>query len=132
MKFIKLTDLLTQAALLLTSLVLVCFEREQQTAFFLFYYILGGWQLISFMIQLFIGGKSWYHKKYRNLYGKTVLWTLAGILVALLLSSTGFPLLVFYLMAMLYVTPLYAIGYLLICIREFQTIQRKELIHLKN
>ncbi len=132
MKFMKQTDLLTQATLLLTSLVLLCFEQERQNAFVLFYFILGGWQLLSFIIQLFFSGESWYHKKYRNRYGKTVAWTLAGILGTTLLSITQLPFLMYYLIAMLFVTPVYALGYLMICYRELQTIQRKELIHLKN
>ena len=132
MKFFKQTDLLTQATLILTGLVLLCVEQERQHVFVLFYLILGGWQLFSFLIQLLFSGESWYHKKYRNRYGKTVAWTLAGIPGAALLSITQWPVLFFYLFAMLFVTPVYALGYLVICYRELQTIQRKELIHLKN
>lgn len=132
MKYFKLTDLLTQATLILTSLVLLCFDQERHNAFVLFYFILGGWQLLSFLLQLFYAGESWYHRKYRVLYGKAIAWTFAGIVISLFLMIIEAPLLLFYLMAISYISPLYALGYLILSFREMQTMQRKELIHLKN
>lgn len=132
MKYFKLTDLLTQATLMMTTLVLLCFDQVWENAFVLFYYILGGWQFLSFTVHQFAIGESWYHRKYRLLYGRTIGLTFAGCIVSLLLGFFQVPFLFYYLWAALFITPLYALGYLIISYRELQTIQRKELIHLKN
>jgi hypothetical protein len=132
MKYFKLTDLLTQATLILTSLVLLCFDQAQENAFMLFYFILGGWQFLSFTIHQFAIRESWYHRKHRLIYGRTIGLTFAGFIFSFLLSFSQVPFLFYYLWAALFITPLYALGYLIISYREIQTIQRKELIHLKN
>jgi hypothetical protein len=132
MKFLKLTDLFTQAVLMLTCLVIVFTTGEAETAFILFYFVLGGWQLLSYLIHFLFYEESWYHKKTRNLYGKTLLCTVAGLIASLFLSATREPFLLYFLYALLFITPLYAIGYFIIVYRELQTIQRKAFIHLKN
>jgi hypothetical protein len=132
MKYFKLTDLLTQATLMLTTLVLLCFDQVWENAFVLFYFILGGWQFLSFTIHQFAIGESWYHRKHRLLYGRTIGLTFAGCIVSLLLIFFQVPFFFYYLWASLFITPLYALGYLIISYRELQTIYRKELIHLKN
>jgi len=132
MKYIKLTDLLTQATLMLTSLLLLCLDQERQNVFVLFYFILGGWQFLSFTAHQFAAGESWYHRKHRLIYGKTIGLTFAGFTGLLLLTFIQVPFLFYYLWAVMFITPLYALGYLIISYRELQTIQRKELIHLKN
>ncbi len=132
MKFYKLADLLIQVALALTSLLLLLLDDWSGKAFLLFYFILGGWQLLSFTLHQFASGQSWYHQKHRLIYGKTIAWTITGLIGALLLSYLQVPLLLYYMWLVLLITPLYAIGYLIISYRELQTIQRKELIHLKN
>lgn len=128
MKYIKLTDLLTQCILMLLVLTLLLTGTDTGTIFQLFYFVLGGWQLTSFLIQLCITRDSWYLQRQRSLYGKTVAWTIAGAL----LVFTGFPLGLLYLWGLIFITPLYAIWYLLISVREMQVIRMKELIHLKN
>jgi hypothetical protein len=132
MKYFKLTDLLTQATLMLTTLVLLCFDQVWENAFVLFYFILGGWQFLSFTIHQFAIGESWYHRKHRLLYGRTIGLTFAGCIVSLLLIFFQVPFFFYYLWASLFITPFYALGYLIISYRELQTIHRKELIHLKN
>ncbi len=132
MKYFKLTDLLTQATLMLTSLLLLCFDQVRENAFVLFYFILGGWQFLSFTIHQFAMGESWYHRKHRLLYGKTIGLTFAGFIGLLLLTFFQVTFLFYFLWAVLFITPVYALGYLIISYRELQTIQRKELIHLKN
>ena len=128
MKYIKLTDLLTQSFLILLVLTLLLSGTDSGTIFQLFYFVLGGWQLASFLIQLCITRESWYLQRQRVLYGKTVAWTVAGAL----LICTGFPFALLYLWAILFITPLYAIWYLIISFRELQAMRMKELIHLKN
>jgi hypothetical protein len=132
MKYLKLTDLLTQATLLLTSLLLVIMDREGSVAFVLFYFVLGGWQLLSYLIHLFFADESWYHKKNRKRYGKTLAWTVGTFIASLLLSATQWPFIFYFMYALLVISPLYAIGYFIIVYRELQTIQRKAFIHLKN
>lgn len=129
MKFLKQTDLLTQASLFLASLVLFCFDNERKVAFTIFYGILAAWQLLSFLIHLFFSGKSWYHKKYRSLYGETGL----ALLVLLLGGASLFPFAAFYFTLLFFAAiPVYVSWYLVIATRELLTIRRKELIHLKN
>lgn len=132
MKYAKLTDLIGQGLLLLTTLLLLLFDSEKQNAFFVFYFVLGGWQFLSFLIHLFVDPDSGYHEKKRMLYGKALLWAMVGLVVSFILSYSGFPLLFYYLFALLFVTPFYALAYLIISYREIQSITRKELIHLKN
>jgi hypothetical protein len=132
MKYVKLADLLTQATLMLTSLLLLCFDQEWENAFVLFYFILGGWQFLSFTIHQFAVSESWYHRKHRLIYGRTIGLTFAGFIGLLFLSYFQVPLLFYFLWAALFITPVYALGYLIIGYRELQSIQRKELIHLKN
>lgn len=132
MKYAKLTDLIGQGLLLLTTLLLLLFDSEKENALILFYYVLGGWQFLSFLIHLFVNPDSWFHQKNRMLYGKTILWTIVGLVGSFMLSFTGIPLLIYYLYAVVFITPLYALAYMMISYRECQSIARKELIHLKN
>lgn len=132
MKYFKLTDLLGQGILVLASLVLLLGKGLAEEVFFLFYFVLGGWQFLSFLVHLFLDTESWYHRKHRLFYGKTIAWTIAAAAGSFLLSLSGTPLFIFYLYVVLFITPLYAIAYGIISYREWQTILRKELIHLKN
>lgn len=132
MKYTKLTDLVGQGLLLLTTLLLLLLDKEKEHALVLFYFGLGGWQFLSFLIHLFVDPDSGYHEKKRMLYGKALLWTIVGLVVSFILSYSGFPLLFYYLFALLFITPIYALAYLIISFREIQSITRKELIHLKN
>lgn len=131
MKYVKLTDLLLQGMLLLTSLLLLL-SKGVEEAFVLFYFVLGGWQLLSFLIHLMINTESWYHRRYRLFYGKTIAVTFALAAVFFLLNVAGNSLLLYYLFALLFITPLYAVVYGIISYREWKSMLRKELIHLKN
>ncbi|MBI3137303.1 MAG: hypothetical protein HYZ15_01825 [Sphingobacteriales bacterium] len=129
MKFFKLTDLLTQAALFLAGLTLFCFDGERAVAVTIFYGILTTWQLLSFILHLFFSRESWYHKKYRTLYAETGL----ALLVLLAGGVFLFPFASLYFITLLFAaTPLYITWYMVIVTRELQLIRRKELIHLKN
>ncbi len=132
MKYFKLTDLLGQGILVLATLVLLLSKGFVEEVFFLFYFVLGGWQFFSFLVHLFIDTESWYHRKHRLIYGKTIAWTVAAAVGSFLLSLAGTPIIIIYLYAVLFITPLYAIAYGMISYREWQTILRKELIHLKS
>jgi hypothetical protein len=87
---------------------------------------MGGWQLLSFSTHLFLN-KSWINWKERNQYGQTVLW----ILVFGILSYILLPLLLYFLMGLLIVSPVLAIWYFVISIGEWKRIKQRELIHLK-
>lgn len=132
MKYFKLTDLLVQGFLLLASLLLLLIRGPEEEVLVLFYFVLGGWQLLSFLIHLLVSTESWYHQRHRLMYGKTVAWTMVAAAGSFLLSLAGTPLILFYLFALLFISPLYAVAYGIISYREWQTMLRKELIHLKN
>ncbi len=132
MKYFKLIDLLGQGILLLSTLILLLNKGLAEEVFFLFYFVLGGWQFFSYLIHLFIDTESWYHRKQRFYYGKTIAWTVVAAVVSFLLSFTGIPLFFLYLYTVLFITPMYAAAYAIISYREWKTLKLKELIHLKN
>ncbi len=96
------------------------------------YFLTGGWQMLSFFIHLFAADQLWYNNKSRVTYAKTLIWTFIAGMAALLLGSvTDSGLALFYLFAMLVITPFYACWYFYIGITEINIIRQKELIHLK-
>ncbi|MBL7746877.1 MAG: hypothetical protein JNM19_05580 [Chitinophagaceae bacterium] len=129
MKLFKLTDILTQAGILVGSLVFIIIPQNSYNLINL-YFIMGGWQVLSLLIHsLFAEG--WLAQKDRRSYGKTILWTfITGILCYLSLFA-GLPLIMLYLFALLIVSPMFAVWYFIICVKEWRSIKMKELIHLK-
>lgn len=129
MKLFKLTDIVTQAGILVGSLVCIMIPQNSYNLFNL-YFIMGGWQVLSLLAHSLLG-ESWLALKDRRSYGKTILWTgIIGILCYLSLSI-GLPLIMFYLFALLIVSPMFAIWYFTIGVKEWRSIKNKELIHLK-
>jgi hypothetical protein len=129
MKLLKLTDLVMQ--LLITTAALLCLIFiNDGCGIFYFYFALGGWQVASFVTHLFIT-ESWKSSIDRSNYGKTLFWTALIGLLNYLLLLVQVPLILFYLLALLVISPVMAIWYFLIGFHEWENLKNRELIHLK-
>lgn len=129
MKTFKLTDLAIQVLPILITLILSILHDNYDYLFYL-YFIVGGWQLLSFFIHLVIDN-GWLNRKERKMYAQTLLWVVIIGLINLLLLTFDVPLIFFYMLAMLFAGPGMAVWYFTIGLRELNTIRRRELIHLK-
>lgn len=129
MKLFKLTDLAVQVLILAGGLLYLLLAKHPVSFLFL-YYVMGAWQVCSFLIHLLIHD-SWVARKDRMQYGKTLGWILVFGLLSLLLLYFELPVVIFFLFALLIISPLLAAWYFIIGMGELQTIKRKELIHLK-
>jgi len=129
MKLLKLTDLILQLVITIICVVAGIIKDDMQILLYL-YFILGGWQLASFLTHYFTGA-SWANRVGRKQYGHTILWVAIVGVICYLLLLADLPLIVFYLMAMLIVSPVMACWYFIIGLTEWRTIRHRELIHLK-
>ncbi len=128
-KPLKIADGLVQVLITL-YFVIISFIRNDTGEMIYWYYILGGWQVLSYIIHEF-NGAPWRNKKERNNYGICLRWILIIGLILYLLVKLDVPLILFYLFAMLFVGPIMAVWYFLIGYREYVQIQHREFIHLK-
>jgi len=122
MKLLKWTDVIVQALLIVFGITAACLYKGD--ALFWGYFAVGGWQLCSFFVHATVS-KNYFFRNDRNSYGRTLLW----VFFIGLFSLVGF--LLFYLFALLIVSPFLAIWYLSICIREVALLNQKAFIHLK-
>lgn len=99
-------------------------------SFIWLYYVLGAWQVSSFVIHLFIG-HSWVARKSRRHYGTTLAGIIIVLLVSLLMLMVEIPFLIFVLGALFFIAPVLGTWYFFIGWEELKTIRGKELIHLK-
>lgn len=129
MKLLKLTDLILQLVITIICVVAGIIKDDMQILLYL-YFILGGWQLASFLTHYFTGA-SWANRVGRKQYGHTILWVAIVGVICYLLLLADLPLIVFYLFAMLIVSPVMACWYFIIGLTEWRTIRHRELIHLK-
>ena len=129
MKLLKLTDLVLQLLITISCVVLGIIKDDLQILLYL-YFILGGWQLVSFLTH-YVTGASWANRVERIQYGHTILWVAIVGAICYLLLLAELPLIVFYLLAMLIVSPVMACWYFVIGLTEWRTIRHRELIHLK-
>ena len=115
MKYFKITDLGISISLVLVFGVLGCQDfRHLITG----YFIVGGWQVVSMIVHA-VGGWFNHIGSRRRMYH----WITA---ITICLMPTGF---IFYLL--LFVAPVMAIYYSLMCYLELRALLFKELIHLK-
>ena len=126
MKLLKQADLVIQAILFTTGIITFLLFSDS-FSFIYFYFFLGGWQLLS----LGVHPKNLFFRKERLQYAKTILGLIIIGSLSLVLSLLGFPIILIYLFALLLVSPGFAIWYFMICFREIQLMNKKELIHLK-
>jgi hypothetical protein len=75
--------------------------------------------------------KNLFFRNERSEYGKTNLGLLIGGIVSVLVSLAVFPILLFYLIGLLFVSPILAFWYFSICLGEVRLLSEKQLIHLK-
>ena len=129
MKTLKKTDLWLQALITFILLSIAIIENDFGYIFYL-YFILGGLQVLSFLAHLFISA-FWVNRNARTSYGQTLLWLVIIGLILYILLFAEIPLLIFFLLGMLVVSPAMAIWYFTIELQELKTIRHHELVHLK-
>jgi hypothetical protein len=122
MKTFKKIDYWGQLGVLVTCIMWAVLTGEIYPVF-LIYFIVGGWQVLSFIIHMSLGKENLL-KKERNTYGQVLLWV-AGFGLA---SLIHYSLIYFYLSLMLVISPIIAIWYFSICVREVQSLSKEELI----
>ena len=128
MKLFKWIDLWGQVAILAGSLLYVITTHNGE--FFIPYFTVGGWQVLSLAIHSFFT-ESWLSTNARRSYGLTILWTAIIGILSWLTVYLEWSLLLVYLFALLAISPAFAIWYFNICLKEWRSIKNKELIHLK-
>jgi len=128
-KPLTIADSLVQALITLYFIVL-SFVQHDPGQMMKWYFVLGGWQVLSFLLHQFSGWPMLNQKERKN-YGSCLLWILITGLVLYVLALLDLPLIIFYLFAMLFVGPVMAIWYFVIGYREYVQIRHREFIHLK-
>ncbi len=123
MKTYKLYDLLISTALIVIFLVISLLQKDH--SFFIGYFVVGGWQLISMIVHIYYnwftqqGGKRYYYS--------------SAVFIILVIAALGFViypfLLIFYVL--LFAAPFMAVYYAWICYTEVRAIYQHELIQLK-
>ena len=117
MRTFKLIDFYTQIGLMIGSLLLLAIDSS---SYWYFYLIVGGFQLISVLVHLLLR-QSYYAAPKRKYYHCALLAVAAGV------PSTHF----LYFALLLFITPVMALWYLVICRSENEKLAYKKLIHLK-
>lgn len=129
MKLLKITDSVVQVLITLYFIISSLLMHDSGQMMY-WYFILGGWQVLSYLLHQFSGWPM-LNKKERNNYGSCLGWILFLGLILYLLLLIELPILIFYLFAMLFVGPVMAIWYFTIGYREYVQIRHREFIHLK-
>jgi len=116
MKTFKIADCIVQLLLIFGALFinLVLKPGTVDESFFMSYFLVGSWQIISLIVHLFFPGE--YKVELRRLYSILLLLTAVVFLIGLFSSG----LLINVLFGLLYWSPLLAILYLITCILEIK------------
>jgi len=130
MKLYKLTDLIIQAILLLSSVIFLLAGGSESRYFWFTYLLLGCWQLLGYLVHWSLW-ESWTIENYRKTYGKAVVFILFLGLLSCLLVFINIYIIWFYYILLLVVSPLLILFYLMINLLELKNIKHRELIHLK-
>jgi hypothetical protein len=122
-KILQIDISIQVSILILTFFAIVATELGY--AFMLFYFLLGGYQLLSFMLHYLI-------RKKRNgntaVYAKLILTALIGLVICILLQSIPqfeFMPLFLYLIILLFLGPFLALYYLIISVIDLQEIKKQ-------
>jgi hypothetical protein len=117
-------DISIQVSILILTFFAILIT-ELGYAFMLFYFVLGGYQLLSFMLHYLI-------RKKRNgntaVYAKLILTALIGLVICILLQSIPqfeFMPLFLYLIILLFLDPFLALYYLIISVIDLQEIKKQ-------
>ena len=117
MKQFKIIDF--WGGLVLVLVALLCVPFFPVYAFFIGYFIIGGWHIISMLVHFF--NKRFTHKKNaRSNYHWTVVVIIALALAGILVKK----ILWFMAIVMLFVAPIMIFIYANICYKEIQTFKR--------
>ena len=122
MKLFKQIDIILQSVLIAGSIIYALAAGDER--FIYPYFVVGGWQVTSFLLHAAFS-RDYYPLKSRKWYGWCLVIVIGSGLVL-------FYVLVFYLMALLFVAPVMAIWYLVICFMEVNLLHKKAFIHLKR
>lgn len=122
MRTFKVTDCIIQ--FLLIAVCLASFIKGTSTVltlsnrnFFIFYFSIGGWQLVSTLVHLF---QQQYNKyRVRNIYLILLIFIALFGVVAFFVESV----LILFLLTLLYLTPVMAIYYCIVCSIETAAIR---------
>src|SRR5688572_14768772 len=98
MKTLKITDLAIQYLLMALSILYVFFQWGGGASFLHPYFVVGGWQITSFIIHGLIP-KNLFFRKQRREYGITNVWIFGSGAVFYLVASLESPIVFFYLTA---------------------------------
>ena len=122
-KLLQIDISIQVSILILTFFAIVATERGY--AFMLFYFVLGGYQLLSFTLHYLI-------RKKRNgntvVYAKLILTAVIGLVICILLQSIPqleFMPLFLYLVILLFLGPFLALYYLIISVIDLQEIKKQ-------
>ena len=118
MKGIKKADCIIQGLLIVTGLILALTAEHvmDDEQFFVAYFIVGGWQVLSVIVHFFY--KAPYSTWRRKIY-------LIALGIVLLITGLSIPAggIIFVLVGLLFVSPVMAVYYLITCIKETQALQ---------
>jgi hypothetical protein len=122
-KLLQIDISIQVSILILTFFAIV--TSEQGYTFMLFYFVLGGYQLLSFTLHYLI-------RKKRNgntvVYAKLILTAVIGLVICILLQSIPqleFMPLFLYLVILLFLGPFLALFYLIISVIDLQEIKKQ-------
>ncbi|MBC7829401.1 MAG: hypothetical protein H7122_16760 [Chitinophagaceae bacterium] len=108
----KKIDWMIQVFLIIAALVMVIASRQTRDLYFLYYFVVGGWQLISVFVHL--ANKIEYKSRLRKIY----LQILAVVTVLAIISFALYYIIIYYLIALLFFSPAMATLYLITSIIE--------------
>ena len=130
MKTYKQIDLITGCVLIITSILLMVFSKMD--FYFLGYFVVGGWQLISAIAHRLLR-KHYIYTGYRKIYEVLLVILLTtGVISYFILETSQGELFILFLYALLYFGPLIAIYYQIVCFIEYRRLTKRAFIHLKN
>ena len=105
----------------LFALIVAFFSAYSYDSIFYAYFIVGGAQLLGTIIR-FATDRN--RTEERRAYERALIW-LFGITLALVILGFVSPAIFFFVaFGWLFVTPFYAIGYLIVCAKEFSRIKQ--------
>jgi hypothetical protein len=123
MKRIKEIDIAMQVVLIAGSLIYGMVVMDHRVIYC--YLVVGGWQLLSALFHA-VSPYPYLPSPARRYYLRTLAWTLGIGIISLPLS-----LAIFFLFALLFVSPFYAIWYTFICAEEAAQLKKRALIQFR-
>lgn len=123
MKLFKITDMVVQILVLTITAGMACIDNGEYA--FYFYFITGGSQLLSCIVNLLAVNDEYKNLRLRKIYHVTLLFLIATTIF--IATEGAFVILFFYL----FFTPVMAVYYLVVCINEVAALKERPLALLK-